>query len=461
MADQDQSISSGISFPEDPTAGIPANVQPDFPPESVPEELPAIVQQSHAVSRPDLVRINPRTNEADEIAALIVRGQIFEDWETVWIQWNWTDWFARFRFTCAELEPYPTRGLPMQFEPQDPCEIYLGGIKVIDGLIVQRQVAYDANMHGVQLEGYSASWFAQRSSIDHKTKDFDNKNFLQIADEILAPTGVGYKTIGFIDTTPFKSGATPPSGATIGQFLESLARDRKIIVSSTPDGDFLFIGEHSFPSLGDLIEGRNIKKMQCVITNEQARSMFITNGQKKGSDQSNMRSAAEQEARAKGILKRYSILTTAMEHPVDQLMEIERRNDTEKMFNEDVTVIDATVTVYGWFRQRPSFVPSIIKGYAPVQELERNTGGAYGHILWQAGDEVIVDSPMAMLYGQKLKVRTVTWTQDRQNGTQTTLQLVNPLGLNSRDSPIKREGSRSNTDAAQTPAVYDPGTGPG
>ena len=131
----------------------------------MPEEIPPLVLESHAVSRPDLVRINPRTNEADEIAALVVRGKIFEDWETVWIQWNWTDWFARFRFTCAELEPYPTRGLPMQFEPQDPCEIYLGGIKVIDGMIVQRQVAYEPNMNGVLLEGYSASWFAQRSSI--------------------------------------------------------------------------------------------------------------------------------------------------------------------------------------------------------------------------------------------------------------------------------------------------------
>jgi integrase len=26
---------------------------------------------------------------------------MFEDWETVWIQWNWNDSFSRFRFTAA------------------------------------------------------------------------------------------------------------------------------------------------------------------------------------------------------------------------------------------------------------------------------------------------------------------------------------------------------------------------
>ena len=427
----------------------------------MPEEgLPALIAEHHAVSRPDLVHFNPVTGEVDEIATLVVNGQLFEDWETVWIQWNWNDWFSRFRFTCAEREPYPLKGQVLQFAPQDECQIYLGGIQVINGVIITRQIAYDANMHGVQLEGYSASWFAQRSSIEHKTNDFDNKSFLQIAAEILAPTGVGFKTVGEIDPKPFKSGATPPTGATIGQFLESLARDRKIIVSNTPDGDFLFIGEHAWPAIGELVEGINIKKMQCVISDELARSMFNTLGQKKGTDESNMREASEQEAKIRGLLKRYSILTTAMEHPVDSVAEVAKRNDTEKMWNEDVTRIDANVTVYGWFRPRPT-TPNLAGTGAsialggPVAGLAPLTGKQFGHILWQAGDEVIVYSPMAMLHYVKLKIRTVTWTQDRQNGTQTVLQLVNPLGLNGM-APIPRPTSTASTDAPATAPFFSP-----
>ena len=235
------------------------------------------------------------------------------------------------------------------------CQIFLGGILVITGVIITRQVVYDATMHGVQLEGYSASWFAQRSSIEHKTHDFDGKSFLEIAAEVLAPTGVGFDTVGQITSEKFKSGATPGTGETIGQFLERLARDHKIIVSNTPKGNFLFIGEHAWPAVGELVEGINIKKMQCTITDEYARCMFITTRAEAWQPINPMAVRHPSKKRkVKGILRRYSILTTAMEQPVASIAEVMRRNDTEKMWNEDLTKIDANVTVYGWFRPRPT-----------------------------------------------------------------------------------------------------------
>jgi prophage tail gpP-like protein len=48
-----------------------------------------------------------------------------------------------------------------------------------------------------------------------------------------------------------------------------------------------------------------------------------------------------------------------------------------------------------------------------------------GKTLWEEGKEYPVKSPMAML-NQTLKVQTVTFTQDNQSGTQTTLLLVLP-----------------------------------
>lgn len=438
-----------------------AELPPDEPsPQQIIDDDFAQLAASHAVSRPDLVRRNPVTGDIEETCSVIVNGMRYEDWKTVWIQWNWSDQFSRFRLTCAEREPYPLPGEVLQLAPQDEVAIFLGGILVITGFIVTRQVIYDGVNHAVQLEGVSASWMAQRSSIEHKTNDFDNKSFLQIATEILAPTGVGYKTVGNIDNKPFKSGATPPTGATIGQFLESLARDRKIIVSNTPDGDYLFIGEHSYPALGDLIEGENIKRMQCIITSEQMRSLFNTIGQKKGDDTSNMKEAAEQEARKVGALQRYSIKTTAMEHPVASLAEIARRNDTEKMWDEDLTKIEANVTVYGWFRQRATITPSIAIGAPSAdliqQQLKDSSNSNYGHILWQAGDEVVINSPMAMLKNQQLKIRTVTWMQDDNGGTSTTLQCVLPNGLNGANAKLfLGPSSLANPAATQTPPAYD------
>lgn len=432
-------------------AKLPPNETPqELPPDETPQELPQEIIAAHDVSRPDLVRFDPYTGDVSEIATLIVGGLLFEDWETVWIQWNWNDPHARFRFTCAEREPYPESALILQFKPGDYCQIFLGGILVIAGVIITRQVAYDDKSHGVVLEGVSLSWYAQRSGIDHKTHDFSNKSFTQIAAEILAPTGVGYQTVGKIDETPFKSGATPGTGETIFQFLERLARDRKIIVSSTPTGDMLFIGEHNWPLVGDLIEGINIKKMQCVITLDSAYSEYVTTAQKIADDNSHGREASEQEARVKGMLQRYSKLITALEHPVASLAEVVTRNDTEKMWSEDLYSIQANVTVYGWFRPRPSVVPSL--GYATPMQVN--------HILWQAGDEVWVNSPMAMLNGYRLKIRTVTWTQDNQGGTQSLLQLTTPRGLNSKTPiPIQSASiaqSKPSTGPAETPPIFSP-----
>ena len=60
-------------------------------------------------------------------------------------------------------------------------------------------------------------------------------------------------------------------------------------------------------------------------------------------------------------------------------------------------------------------------GYAPSPTLQNEA--SLGHILWQAGDEVVVNSPMALLNNEQLKIRTVTWTQDRQSGTQTLVTI--------------------------------------
>lgn len=370
--------------------------------------------------RPDLARIDKSTGLPEEICVIIVNGQVFDDWETVWIQWSWTEYFSVFKFTCAEREPYPLVAPVPQLMNGSLCQIFLGGLLVVSGVILTRQVAYEGESHGVMLQGVSFTWFASRSSIDHKTSDFDGKTFLQIADEVLKPTGVGYKTVGEISSIPFKAGARPNPGEEIGAFLDRLARDRKIIVSNTPDGFFLFVGQHSRGASAELQEGVNIKKMQCIISDQQARSEYKTIAEKKASDESNGRDASEMEATAKGRLAIYSKLITSIEHPVETLAEVVKRNDTEVMWRDELDLVQATITVYGWFRPARSTTPSIAI----------DIGGAKGHTLWMAGDEVTVNSPMVPL-NQTLKIHTVTWQQSRSSGTETVMLCVNPAGLNS------------------------------
>ena len=333
----------------------------------------------------------------DEVATVVVNNLQFNNWKTVWVQHRWAESFALFKFTTADVVEVPPNWELLQFKPRDYCAIYLGGWLTIDGVIKTRQTAYDAMNHEVMLEGVSLTWYAARASVLHPTGNFDDKTFEQVAREVIAPTGVGIKVIGKLDATPFAR-LSVEKGETIWDFLERIARVRGIILGSDHEGNFLLIGDHAFTPQDELIEGVNIKRMNAIIDIEDIYSKYIIDGQTAASDSQHGTDASEQEAEVGGTARFYSPLLTPAEQPVWGKAELQMRAQHEAVWHEG-TIIQATVVVQGWM------CPS---------------GGP-----WRAGSNVLVKSPMAML-DMIMKIHIVTFTQDNQSGTQTTLDLVVP-----------------------------------
>jgi prophage tail gpP-like protein len=342
-----------------------------------------------------------------EIATLEVNGVQFQDWESVWVQMRANDPITLFRFTAAERDPifniantFPT-WQKLQFKPGDNCTITLAGQLACTGIIEVRQVAYDANEHGVMLIGKTNTAAPAKSSVNTTTGNFDGKHIQQIAQEVIAPYGVGLNVIGSLDLTPFQQ-MQNEKGELIWDFLERIARFRGAIMGSDAKGNFLLIGDHSYQAVTTLTEGVNIKSCQCTISHEQTYTRLDAHGQQKASDSTNGPAASEVQATAMGAVPYpYKYLLTPMEQPGSQA-EAQKRANTEKKWS-DGTEVQANITVQGWLY-----------------------GGA---TLWQPLQEVFVNSPMAMLQ-QQLKIRTATFTQDNQNGSQTLLDLVVPGLLN-------------------------------
>ena len=343
----------------------------------------------------------------EEIATLVVRGLVYEDWETVWFQYTLGDPWAQFKFTAVEDDTHlwDPGAVLLRFKPGDECILYLGGWPIMRGVILIRQVSYDRKNHGIVLQGTSLTYYAANASIVAEDAQYEG-SFEDIAAQVLAPTCSSYKTWGSIDKTPFKPPIHPEHGESIFQFLERIGRDRKVIVTSDPWGDFLFIGEHEGEYVGDLVEGGNILKCQAIIADLKARSEFIASGQTSGSDQKNMQEAAHMRASVPGTAQCYNPLLTPIEHPVWTQHEVELRAQNELMFAEGQGKVEATVTVQGWFNPR--------------------TGK-----LWEAGDDVRFESPMTGIDDQIMKVRTVTYTQDKA-GSLTTMVITAPWGFNDR-----------------------------
>ncbi len=76
------------------------------------------------------------------------------------------DWNVNFRLICAE----PSVLTNFRLKPKDRVEIALAGqVVVAGGYIVNRQTAYDANRHAVQIDGYSKAGQLAKVSINEGT----------------------------------------------------------------------------------------------------------------------------------------------------------------------------------------------------------------------------------------------------------------------------------------------------
>jgi prophage tail gpP-like protein/phage gp45-like len=350
-----------------------------------------------------LARPDPLT-----LAVIITNQGVFEDWETVYVQHRWAESTPIFRFTAVEREPIPQLWDRLQFRPGDRVNITLGGqVALQNGIIVTRQVSYDANQHGVELIGKAMTYFAMKSSVDVPDGNFDGMTFEEVARKVLAKyEGIGIATVGTLNPRVFHN-LQNEKGETNWDFLEKIARARGIVLGSDHLSNVLLIGNHIKPIVANLVEGVNIESCQCVISVENLAALYEVANSSVGTDEQHGTAASEQQAEADGTGPPTSNYLTPSVVPVYDPGELQEMAQNEAVWSEG-TAVQATIVVQGWM------VPST-------------------KTLWRAGDNVFVNSPMAIL-DQVMAIRTVTFTQD-QRGTLTTLDLVIPWLLRDQIPP--------------------------
>lgn len=338
---------------------------------------------------------------ASEIATLEVNGQTFSDWESIYLQYRLNDAWAHFRFIAAERMPPPANWPLLQFKPGDFCVVTLAGQTALTGIITDRQTSYDANRHQVQLIGKSLTHWGYKSSVDTPTGSFDGQNLTQVFNAVVAPYPGQPYIKGTIDPTPFVK-LQNNVGELTWDFLERIARQRGAILGCDQFGHYTLIGQHTSDLVSQLQEGVNIKACECLVSEDDLMSLFEVRAQLAGTDDVNGADANEITCTVEGQATLYSKLITPGEEVASQV-EVCTRAANEMKWHA-ATQIVANIVTYGWTYD--------------------------GTNLWSADQNVTVDSPMAMLPNLVMKIRTVTFEQSDQTGTQTTLELLPPWTLN-------------------------------
>lgn len=331
----------------------------------------------------------------DDIAVLRVGAGEFRDWETVFVQIRWGDPYDYARFTAAERkdDTKVTHWQSYQIKPCDNVEVFLAGQPAFQGVVVERQVAYDPENHGILFLCKGGSMWQWKSSVNSQTGSFDNMSFEEIYKKLMK----GAQVVGVLNPRKFDK-VQNQIGESNWDFLERLARVRGIILAGKGEVP-LAIGDHYTTPLAAVVEGVNIKSLNCTISVDQSFLLYKAVGQNPPSDDQNGSAANQQEGHWGGQTAcRDSILITPIEQGVKDPSEYKDRAKNESKWHE-AAVIKVTVVMQGW-------------RYDGVH-------------LWEVGTSVWVDSPMALL-NNKFSIQRVTFTQDRQSGSQTTLDLVQP-----------------------------------
>lgn len=347
-------------------------------------------------------------HQGDDVAVIVVNGQRYYDWKAFRLQRDYGDTVSVFQFVCAEPGPFGKGWGQLRLKPGDRAEVSLGGIKAATCYICDRTAAFDADSHDLVVSGRSITADAVDSSIPIKPGSFNGQTFEQAARAVLQPHGVGLKILNPPDiaSKPFER-LSVQFGETAHEFIARIASLRGMMLTDDADGNYV-AGQNDpgSGSVAELVEGKNIFSGRVSLDDQSAWSRYSGAGQMAGNDQrwpprDYSATLTNSNVRSNRVVQFIS------QHQGDS-------DDQRQAVNHEVArslwnVVNASITVIGW---------------------KRSDGK-----LWEPAKNVTVRSPMSfpnesgsMLLG----IQSVTFTQDAQSGTKTTLELVLPQALSTR-----------------------------
>lgn len=335
-----------------------------------------------------------------EIAVLAVNGKRYGAWKSFWLRREYGAPASDFEFTAAE--PIDATGAfqDWRIQPGDSCNITLAGILALTGHIEVRQGSYNAREHGVMFRGRSNTADAVDSSASVKGGQFRNYTFGQIAGALLKPTGVNLVVAGNAPdlARPFENFSIR-LGETVHMAIERLARLRNMRITDDAKGNYVASYSGSTGGSGAaLVEGQNILEARATIDVSQSYGTTDVRAQHQGSDTNWPANDYAATATSSGRQTRRKIVL--LEEP--GLAKDALTRTLHELAFSGTAQIDCSCMVQGW----------------------QSSPGT----LWDVNQTYTVSSPMLDL-DRQLKSRVVTYAQDDDYGTITTIELCTPESL--------------------------------
>lgn len=339
--------------------------------------------------------------DPSEFCEVVCNGQKLRDWTTVQVTRAMNEVAASFNLTSAEINEGAASWAGSRLRPGDRVQVIMAGTQVVDGLIYVRQGVMNDKGRAIMLQGASRTRELVISSHVAKGGQYKGYNFEQIASAVVAPYGFNFRW-GNMPKGADKPFRDPQVfiGETSFEFLERLARQRGVKMHCDPNSNL--VGDSHRDEAGQsapLEEGQNIVSISAILRHDLPHTLGVL-GQQKGDDNVFGKKASQIKAEANDpAVSLYRPLILIAEEP-SSASDLQQRADRE-MEERRWNSADVTVSVQGWHKP----------------------GGG----LWDIGENIDLKAPSVIpTPGGRiaLKVQSVTYAQDANGGSTTTLGLV-------------------------------------
>jgi prophage tail gpP-like protein len=339
-----------------------------------------------------------------ETCEVVCNGQRYSDWTTMTITRAMNETAASFNLTVAENNEGGASWGGARLRPGDEVKILLAGEQVMTGLIYVRQGVMNDKGRAIMIQGASRTRELVISSHVAKGGQYKGYNFEQIASAVVAPYGFNFRW-GNMPKGADKPFRDPQVfiGETSFEFLERLARQRGVKMHCDPQGDL--VGD-SFSDddaqSAPLEEGQNIVSISAILRHDNPHILGFL-GQQKGDDNVFGKQASQIKAEARDpAVSRYRPLILIAEEP-SSASDLQQRADRE-MEERRWNSADVTVTVQGWHKPGG--------GLWTISKKNESIDLKAPSVIPTPGGRIA------------LKVQSVTYAQDANGGSTTTLGLV-------------------------------------
>ena len=195
-----------------------------------------------------------------EAATFYVNNKIYEGFKNIRLSRNLTALTGSFEITL--VDKWRVEQEDFELKPGLEISCMLGNTPLYKGYIDKLGISLSASSRNLTITGRDKTGDLVDCSILGQN-EFNNMKLEAIAKELVKPFGVGI--VVFADTGKPFTKFTVNQGETVFEALERLAKQRELLMTSSPVGNLVFEKKGVIRASSELIEGSQYSQCSCII----------------------------------------------------------------------------------------------------------------------------------------------------------------------------------------------------